>query len=113
MKNSKINTFAFLGGLVLMFCMSSCAPQGLQIEECGFFNGLGHGLIAVFTTIGKAFGSAVAVYAQNNSGFLYWLGFDIGVFLCMAVMSAILFFMVPIPAIVIIITVIYGVFFQK
>lgn len=67
---------------VLLVCllvgMSSCAPEGHTYKEYGFFSGILHGLIIVFSLIGKLFGADVGIYAENNTGFFYWLGFLIG-----------------------------------
>ena len=59
--------------------LSSCAPNGYTVEKHGFISGLWHGFIIIFSLIGKLFGMDVGVYAENNSGFFYWLGFIIGI----------------------------------
>jgi len=40
---------------------------------------LWHGFILVFSIIGKIFGSDIGIYAENNTGFTYWLGFILGI----------------------------------
>ncbi len=63
---------------VLLF-LSSCAPQGRTSTEYGFFSGILHGLIIMFSLIGKLFGADIGIYAEHNTGFFYWLGFLIGI----------------------------------
>ena len=77
MKGKKI---AF--GLLILICvtsLSSCAPIGYVSHEAGFFSGIWHGFIIVFSLIGKLFGADIGIYAENNTGFFYWLGFIIGI----------------------------------
>lgn len=64
--------------LVLILLVSSCAPEGYTSVEYGFFSGIWHGVCLPFAIIGKIFGSDIGIYAENNSGFLYWIGFIIG-----------------------------------
>ena len=66
--------------LVLMVIgMTSCAPSGWASHEAGFFSGILHGFVFVFALIGKLFGADIGLYAENNTGFFYWLGFIIGI----------------------------------
>ena len=77
MKNKKI-----LRALVILFILTtltSCAPEGGSSHEYGFFGGIWHGFIWLFSVIGKLFGRDIGLYADNNSGFFYWLGFLIGI----------------------------------
>lgn len=63
--------------------LSGCANNE-QVEACltghtyGFFGGLWHGFIAPFDFIGMLFNDEITMYAQNNNGGLYALGFLIG-----------------------------------
>ena len=63
----------------LMVGLSSCAPEGNTYKEYGFFSGFIHGMVIVFALIGKLFGADVGIYATNNTGFFYWLGFILGI----------------------------------
>ena len=65
--------------LILFMMMMSCAPKGYTSHEYGLFGGFFHGLVLPFSLIGKLFGADVGIYADNNSGFFYWLGFIFGV----------------------------------
>ncbi len=69
-----------LGLLMVLsiFILSSCAPAGFTSHEYGFFGGFIHGVIFLLALIGKLFGADVGLYAANNTGFTYWLGFIIG-----------------------------------
>ena len=69
---------AFIAILILT-SLSSCAPKGHTSSEYGFFSGIIHGIVILFALIGKLFGADVGIYAENNSGFFYWLGFIIGI----------------------------------
>lgn len=65
--------------LFLTISLSSCAPEGNTYKEYGFFSGILHGIVFPFALIGKLFGSDVGLYASNNTGFFYWLGFLFGI----------------------------------
>ncbi|NPD47247.1 hypothetical protein [Lentimicrobium sp. S6] len=65
--------------IIIMFGLTSCAPSGFERSEAGFFSGLWHGFIIIFSLIGKLFGADIGIYADNNTGFTYWLGFIIGI----------------------------------
>ncbi len=72
--------------VIIFFCvvlLTGCANKEI-VTEClkghtyGFFGGLWHGFIAPFDLIGMLFWNDVTVYAQNNNGVLYALGFLLG-----------------------------------
>lgn len=66
---------------VLLF--ASCADRE-SVEQCvtgytyGFFGGLWHGFIAPFDFVGMLMWDDVTMYAQNNNGVGYALGFLLG-----------------------------------
>lgn len=64
--------------MLLILSLSSCAPEGHTYKEYGFLNGIWHGICFPFAIIGKIFGADIGIYAENNSGFFYWIGFLIG-----------------------------------
>lgn len=64
--------------LMTILSISSCAPEGKTYNEYGFFSGIWHGICFLFAIVGKIFGADIGIYAQNNSGFFYWIGFLIG-----------------------------------
>lgn len=75
--------WAFLSAILLTILLSSCAEKvdlviPANLHEYGFFSGLWHGFIAPFSLIGMFFNANVVVFAANNSGFSYALGFLIG-----------------------------------
>lgn len=69
--------------LLLVMFMSSCAKTE-PVEPCmfghtyGFFGGLLHGIIAPFGLVGMIFWEDVEMYAPNNNGIWYALGFLLG-----------------------------------
>jgi hypothetical protein len=71
---------AIITGLILL---TGCAHNE-AVEQClsghkyGFFGGLWHGFIAPFDFIGMLFNKEITMYAQNNNGGLYALGFLLG-----------------------------------
>lgn len=77
------NPSNILFGALLLIFMSSCA-ENVPIDECltgethGFFWGLWHGFIAPISLVISLFDKDVAMFAVNNDGFLYGLGFLIG-----------------------------------
>lgn len=68
---------------LILFLITGCA-KNVPVEQCltghtyGFLGGLWHGFIAPFDFIGMLFNKDIAMYAQNNNGGLYALGFLIG-----------------------------------
>jgi hypothetical protein len=71
--------------IALVLVLSSCAHV-VPIDKCvegtkvyGFWNGLWHGMIAGFTFIGSLFNHDIAIYAVNNNGAWYNLGFVLGI----------------------------------
>lgn len=77
MKNQKL--IIALLFVIMLTILSSCAPSGYEPKESGFFSGLWHGIIFVFSLLGKLFGADIGIYAEHNTGFTYWLGFIIGI----------------------------------
>jgi hypothetical protein len=68
---------------LLIIFLTGCA-QNEVVEQClnghkyGFIGGLWHGFIAPFDFIGMLFNKEITMYAQNNNGGLYALGFLLG-----------------------------------
>jgi len=68
---------------ILVIIIGGCAKSE-AVEECltghtyGFFGGLWHGFIAPFDFIAMLFDDSITMYAQNNNGGLYALGFLLG-----------------------------------
>lgn len=83
MKRNLIN-ISLIILVILLF--SSCAHV-VDIDKCvaidakvyGFWNGLWHGLVSIITFIGSLFNDDITVYAFNNNGAWYNLGFLLGV----------------------------------
>ena len=71
---------AIITGIILL---TGCANNE-AVEQCltghkyGFFGGLWHGFIAPFDFIGMLFDKEITMYAQNNNGGLYAVGFLLG-----------------------------------
>ena len=69
--------------MLSIIILSGCANNE-SVEQCltghqyGFFGGLWHGFIAPFDFIGMLFNKEITMYAQNNNGGLYALGFLLG-----------------------------------
>ncbi|MCC6279862.1 MAG: hypothetical protein IT262_04630 [Saprospiraceae bacterium] len=84
MKNnltSKLLTFSALA--LLVFTFASCAgvepvQACLKGAQYGFFSGLLHGFITPISFIVSLLDDNVAIYAVNNSGGWYDLGFLLG-----------------------------------
>jgi len=69
----------FLSIIILSGCAhSEPIEQCLTGHQYGFFGGLWHGFIAPFDFIGMLFDKEITMYAQNNNGGLYALGFLLG-----------------------------------
>jgi len=73
--------FFFL--FIFLIITTGCA-QSEAVDQCltghtyGFFGGLWHGFIAPFDFIAMLFNDKITMYAQNNNGGLYALGFLLG-----------------------------------
>ena len=65
----------------MLFFVTSCAPVGMSPEKYGLLLGIVHGFISPFTFIASLLGAHVGVYAENNDGTLYWVGFVLGLLL--------------------------------
>jgi hypothetical protein len=80
--NAKKNLL-ILFSLFIIVILSGCANNEV-IDQCltghkyGFFGGLWHGFIAPFDFIGMLFSNEITMYAQNNNGGFYALGFLLG-----------------------------------
>jgi hypothetical protein len=80
-KSKKIFLLVIL--LLSIVVLSGCANNE-SVKLCltghtyGFFGGLWHGFIAPFDFIGMLFNEKITMYAQNNNGGLYALGFLLG-----------------------------------
>lgn len=64
--------------LLVLFSFTSCAPVGMTQEKYGLLYGIIQGFISPFTLIAKLLGAHVGVYAENNTGAFYWVGFVLG-----------------------------------
>ena len=69
--------------ITLLLFVTGCA-QYENVNQClnghtyGFFGGLWHGFIAPFDLIGMLFSDKITMFAQNNNGGFYALGFLLG-----------------------------------
>lgn len=76
MKSNNYLKFGIL--FLILITISACAPEGRSSEEFGFFGGIIHGICLPFAIIGKLFGAEIGIYAERNTGLLYWIGFILG-----------------------------------
>jgi hypothetical protein len=82
-KLNSLRLFQFFLLLFILAILSGCA-QNEVVNQClkghtyGFFGGLWHGFIAPFDFIGMLLNDKITMYAQNNNGGLYALGFLLG-----------------------------------
>ncbi len=84
MKNSSsLKILVFMVSASAVVFLTGCARNEV-VQQCltghtyGFFGGLWHGFIAPFDFIGMLFNKDITMYAQNNNGGLYALGFLLG-----------------------------------
>jgi len=79
----KYRNFLILILLLILIMFTGCANNEmvgpcLTGHKYGFFGGLWHGFIAPFDFIGMLFNNEITMYAQNNNGGFYALGFLLG-----------------------------------
>ena len=67
--------------LLVLFLVTSCAPVGMTDQQYGFLYGIVQGFISPFVLIAKLFGMQIGLYAENNTGMLYWVGYILGIFI--------------------------------
>lgn len=79
MKTSKINLWLLVA--ITAILLTSCTPGSENFNEqtAGFFMGLWHGFISLFTFIISLFNDNVTIYEVNNNGGWYNFGFILGV----------------------------------
>ena len=69
--------------MFVAFLLNSCADVVLINQPLpdvyGFWGGLWHGMIIIFSWIGSLFSDDIAIYAVNNNGGWYDFGFLLGV----------------------------------
>ena len=70
--------FKYVIGLYTNTFYNEAVKQCLTGHTYGFLGGLWHGFIAPFDFIGMLFNEKITMYAQNNNGGLYALGFLLG-----------------------------------
>jgi hypothetical protein len=83
MKTLSSQKYLWFTLFLVVILLTGCAQNEI-VEQClsghkyGFFGGLWHGFIAPFDFIGMLFNNKITMYAQNNNGGLYALGFLLG-----------------------------------
>jgi hypothetical protein len=74
----------FIAFIIMTAILSGCADVS-NVDKClidepyGFWSGLWHGWIVVFSWIGSLFSDDIAIYAVNNNGGWYDFGFILGI----------------------------------
>jgi hypothetical protein len=76
MKTKYLIRFSLL--LLILITVTSCAPEGVSEKSYGFLYGIWHGICLPFAIVGKIFNMDIGIYAQNNSGTWYWIGYLVG-----------------------------------
>lgn len=79
----KYRYILFCLALLTAFCLLSCANAEpinacLTGKQFGFFFGLLHGFITPISFVGSLLSDDIAIYAVNNTGGWYDLGFLLG-----------------------------------
>lgn len=76
---SKLKTVA---AITMLLTVAACAAPVTEINDVddpsGFWWGLLHGLILVFSFIGSLFSDSITIYDVNNTGGWYDFGFLLG-----------------------------------
>ena len=83
-KNNLLKRKAVFGYILLIVLLFTACADVTPIADCvndkpyGFLSGLWHGLIAPLSFIGSLISDNIAMYAVNNNGGWYDLGFVLG-----------------------------------
>lgn len=75
--NLKWTVLFLLGAILLTSCEAGNVT--FDAEPAGFWMGLWHGFISLFTFIISLFNDKIDIYEVNNTGKLYDLGFILGI----------------------------------
>ena len=83
----ELRILLFLGVLLLVTTLLSCAAGPNVLEDsagannvvAGFWRGLWHGFICLFTLVASLFSKSVTIYEVHNNGGWYNVGFVLGV----------------------------------
>jgi len=77
--NNQIRKMMFISLCVTALILTACAhqPEPIAYNPPGFFSGLWHGFIILFSLIGSIF-TDVRIYSFPNSGGWYDFGFFLG-----------------------------------
>jgi hypothetical protein len=84
---TQLRVLFFLIALLLVTTLLSCAAGPNALEDsarvnnivAGFWRGLWHGFICLFTLIASLFSKSVTIYEVHNNGGWYNFGFVLGV----------------------------------
>ena len=85
--NNMKRNYVLLGLLIIITLMFSSCVEIVDVGKClpvdgevyGFWDGLWHGLISGIAFIGSLFNDEIGIYAINNNGAWYNIGFLMGV----------------------------------
>ena len=89
--------FTIASFLFLILAISSCTSSGDVTEyKAGFFAGLWDGFTIVYSLLQSIFHSGISLIADNNSGFVYYLGYFLGVIIAIPVELISLFLIISV-----------------
>jgi hypothetical protein len=80
----KKSTLLSVLAVVCILLLISCAPEPTCAEDIaiqeksGFVGGLLHGIVLPIAVIAKIFNIETGIYALNNTGTWYWVGYFLG-----------------------------------
>ena len=85
--------------MLLMLSMSSCFASDEPLALYGFWGGLWHGTIIIVSLVAKLVSLAahainseygnwdINIFSFQNEGLVYWVGFALGIFLNLGLLS--------------------------
>lgn len=74
----------FIVSILFLALLAGCARHympDVESDPYGFFSGIWHGFIFLYSLIGTIVFDRVYIIGQPNTGFLYYVGFGVGVLL--------------------------------
>ena len=84
-----VNAILFFMVVILSSCAAkpNCEVAGISDNDPGFWLGLYHGFILLFSLLGKICNLNIGIYATRYDGSIYWLGYLFGLLIFIRIIT--------------------------